>query len=249
MTRLVDHFVVPWLSLVADWSVRWGVVLVVLAAWLALRPPRRAATRYLLCLAALTAGVLVPVAPRWGNVAVTWNVPGAQVAGEVVEAAPPSARPDGATAEPTLSSEATETQTVRSRLIVRSETVLPTSAPLGNWRLAALALAVAWATIVLVLLIRLAGNRTNFSKSAAKRSGCRVSWGWRRTRRSCRPSSSAACGRSSSSRATGAAGPSRIAAPACCTSWHTWRGMTTGPSWRRNSSAPPSSFIRWCAGC
>ena len=31
MIPLIDRWVVPWLALLADWSVRWGVVLVVLA--------------------------------------------------------------------------------------------------------------------------------------------------------------------------------------------------------------------------
>ena len=63
MMDLTARWVVPWLTLLAEWSVRWGVVIAMLAAWLALRPPRRTATRHLLCLAALAAGVLLPVAP------------------------------------------------------------------------------------------------------------------------------------------------------------------------------------------
>ena len=60
MTVLVDHFVVPWLSLLTDWSIRWGAVLAVLATWFLIRPPRRAVTRYVLCLAALAAGGQAP---------------------------------------------------------------------------------------------------------------------------------------------------------------------------------------------
>ena len=72
MMDLTERWVIPWLTLLAEWSVRWGVVIAMLAAWLALRPPKRTATRHLLCLAALAAGVLLPVAPRWGNAVVPW---------------------------------------------------------------------------------------------------------------------------------------------------------------------------------
>ena len=42
MTRFTGEWVVPWLAFLADWSVRWGVILLILALWfaLALRPPR-----------------------------------------------------------------------------------------------------------------------------------------------------------------------------------------------------------------
>ena len=76
MMDLTARWVVPWLTLLAEWSVRWGVVIAMLAAWLALRPPKRTATRHLLCLAVLAAGVLLPVAPRWGNAVVPWPARG-----------------------------------------------------------------------------------------------------------------------------------------------------------------------------
>jgi len=65
MMPLTDRWVVPWLALMAEWSLRWGVVLAVLAAWLMMRPPRQAAIRHLLCLAALAAGVLLPGIGQW----------------------------------------------------------------------------------------------------------------------------------------------------------------------------------------
>ena len=67
MMDLTARWVVPWLTLLAEWSVRWGVVIAMLAAWLALRPPKRTATRHLLCLAALAAGVLLPVCAPVGQ--------------------------------------------------------------------------------------------------------------------------------------------------------------------------------------
>lgn len=49
----------------ADVSIRWGLLILALAAWLAIRPPRRAATRHMLCVAALLAGPALMLIPRW----------------------------------------------------------------------------------------------------------------------------------------------------------------------------------------
>ncbi len=70
MIDLTDHWLIPGLTILADWSLRWGVALAVLAVWFAAWPPRRAATRYQLGLAVLGAGLLVPLAPRWGDAVV-----------------------------------------------------------------------------------------------------------------------------------------------------------------------------------
>lgn len=72
MTGLTDRLIVPWLGFLAEWSARWGLVLMALALWLILRPPRRAATRHLLCAVALASGVLLPVTPRWRAATVAW---------------------------------------------------------------------------------------------------------------------------------------------------------------------------------
>lgn len=52
---MIDGWGVPWLAILVDGSIRWGIVLSALAVWFALRPPRRAATRHLLCVSALAA--------------------------------------------------------------------------------------------------------------------------------------------------------------------------------------------------
>jgi hypothetical protein len=65
MNRLADGPLDPFLWSLAGWSIRWGVLIVVLAAWFRLRPPRRAATRHLLCATTLAAGLILPLAPRW----------------------------------------------------------------------------------------------------------------------------------------------------------------------------------------
>ncbi|WP_165068217.1 carboxypeptidase regulatory-like domain-containing protein [Paludisphaera rhizosphaerae] len=58
-----------------DTSIRWGFLIAALAVWLAIRPPRRAATRHALCTAVLLAGPLLAVSPRWGDAAIPWPAP------------------------------------------------------------------------------------------------------------------------------------------------------------------------------
>ena len=65
MIRFVDGTLDPLLGFLAGWSIRWGVLIVTLAAWFRARPPRLAATRHLLCATALAAGLILPFAPRW----------------------------------------------------------------------------------------------------------------------------------------------------------------------------------------
>lgn len=67
MIELIDTRLTPLLLLVADWSLRWTVVLTLLARVLKVRSPRRPATRLLLCRLALVGGLLLPLLPRcWG---------------------------------------------------------------------------------------------------------------------------------------------------------------------------------------
>ena len=113
MTHLTDRWVVPGLALLADWSIRWGVVLAMLAVWLILRPPRRAATRHLLCLATLVAGVLLPVAPRWGAAAVPWPSWRVPVADGPVASRPLSVRAHRANVELAVSPPAAESDPPR----------------------------------------------------------------------------------------------------------------------------------------
>jgi len=65
MIRLVDGTLGPLLVFLADWSIRWGVLILGLAAWFRVHPPRRAATRHLLGVTTLLAGLLLPLAPTW----------------------------------------------------------------------------------------------------------------------------------------------------------------------------------------
>ncbi len=167
MTHLVDHWVIPWLMLLADWSIRWGAVLAPLAVWFTVRPPRRTAFRYLLCLAALAAGFLLPIAPRWGNAVVPWPSWRAWAATGSPATEPPAAGPEGPDATPAASWTSTGSgpdhralEPVPFSKPARPADDLhrtrPTSPSPGAWPLVALVAAGTWALIVLALLSRLA---------------------------------------------------------------------------------------------
>jgi beta-lactamase regulating signal transducer with metallopeptidase domain len=70
MVDLTNRYVIAWLTFVADWSVRWGIVLAIGLLWLALKPPRDAASRYLVCIMLLIAGMILPLVPRWAQIPV-----------------------------------------------------------------------------------------------------------------------------------------------------------------------------------
>jgi hypothetical protein len=90
MISVTDGWVVPSLLFLADWSVRWGLLLAMLLIVLASRPPRQAARRYLLCACAMGAGILLPTAPRWGTTAIHWPSP--KIVRPIEVAAAPSDR-------------------------------------------------------------------------------------------------------------------------------------------------------------
>ncbi len=155
MTRLTDDWVVPWLAFLADWSVRWGIVLLFLAAWFALRSPRRASVRHVLCWAALVAGLLIPVAPRWVGVPVPWRT---------IDAPAESERSIRSVSLPRSQQAQSDQPAFASREFDLPKTPSPAapapakSITLSGFQLAAVATASVWAFGVLVLLIRLAGG-------------------------------------------------------------------------------------------
>jgi hypothetical protein len=59
-----NRWVIPGLALLAEWSVRWGILLTILFLRLASMPPRRVTTRYVLCSVSLATGMLLPMVPR-----------------------------------------------------------------------------------------------------------------------------------------------------------------------------------------
>jgi protocatechuate 3,4-dioxygenase beta subunit len=65
MSDFIDTHLTPALLLLADWSLRWGVVIAALALVLWRCPPRQVATRLQLCRLVLVGGLLLPLLPRW----------------------------------------------------------------------------------------------------------------------------------------------------------------------------------------
>lgn len=63
----IDGVLEPSLWFLADWSLRWGLLIAMLAVALILARPQRAATRYLVCLLTVLAGLALPALPRWGK--------------------------------------------------------------------------------------------------------------------------------------------------------------------------------------
>jgi hypothetical protein len=161
MTHVADLWVVSWLSLLSGWSIRWGVILIPLAALLAMRPPRRASTRYLLCLTTLIAGILLPLTPRWGNAILPWQDWERQTAvGESHPIMPVGQ--EGRTSTPgplefdlDLRSRQRGPNLERTRRVREPMAPSSTRPAIGAWQLAALALTGVWAAIVLALLARL----------------------------------------------------------------------------------------------
>ena len=172
MIQFIDEWALPGLLFLADWSVRWGVVLAVLAAWIALRPPRSAAMRHVLCSAALVAGLLIPLSPRWGNLAVQWPEPAAKRV-ESVTPVIASPEPSAAFAVPYSEGHRFEAPIVQSHTTSPVTMARSSSMPLGLWRLLCLAAALAWAVGALTCLIQLAGGWLVLFKS---RSASRDFW-------------------------------------------------------------------------
>jgi beta-lactamase regulating signal transducer with metallopeptidase domain len=155
MTQFIDDCVVPWLALLCEWSIRWGIILALLAAWFAVRSPRRAAARHVVCWAALVAGLLIPLAPRWGGLPVPWlRVEAPAASEELIRTASVSQAQQAQAVRPALASRETDLSKTRSpAAAARAQSI-----SLGGFQLAALAIASLWAFGVLVLLIRLAGG-------------------------------------------------------------------------------------------
>jgi protocatechuate 3,4-dioxygenase beta subunit len=167
MIEVTVHWVVPGLIFLADWSVRWGVVLLLLALGFGLKPPRRAVTRHLLASVALVVGVLLPLVPRWGGVVVPWPT---RQAGGVVE--PSLARREVVAEDheplrlaqpPDPGRAAAPKQTVPVSAARGPGSLVPAwrvhqSEPLGLARIAGLGIGALWLFTVTVLLARLGGG-------------------------------------------------------------------------------------------
>ncbi|WP_435020893.1 M56 family metallopeptidase [Tundrisphaera sp. TA3] len=156
MIRFIDGTLDPFLALLAGWSIRWGLVILALAAWLRACPPRSAAVRHSLCLTALAAGLILPLAPRWA-------VPWPRSAMDEVRTPPPD-RPaildPGRPAPPRPMMPDARPSVITPMPIAAVPPIRPkpdvVAAPIGFGRWARLALGVAWLVGTAIALIRLA---------------------------------------------------------------------------------------------
>jgi HEAT repeat protein/beta-lactamase regulating signal transducer with metallopeptidase domain len=142
--HFTDTALEPALWWVGEWSLRWAALIALLAVALAVCRPRRAATRHLLCLAVLLAGLSLPAVPRWGP---GWSR-GAS--------APPAAATEAASLPgplPALKGDLPP----RDEVPTQAETI-SAGEPFGTHRLTVLALSGLWVGGALFLLARWAGG-------------------------------------------------------------------------------------------
>lgn len=165
MIHFIDTILQPWVWTLVDWSVRWAVLIGLLAAVLRWGRPKRTATRYLLCCVVLCVGILLPALPRWGpglwpsaRVTPPAEQPASHGTAEevAITAMPPA---DTAAAPPTPSTAlgpAERRSEVQRAMVPAPERVERES--LGTGRIVLVALAAAWCAGVGVFLLRLAGG-------------------------------------------------------------------------------------------
>lgn len=65
--HFLDAFVEPAVWFLADWSLRWAALIGVAMLLLIILRPHRADVRHLICMVSLLGGLLIPLAPRWGD--------------------------------------------------------------------------------------------------------------------------------------------------------------------------------------
>jgi beta-lactamase regulating signal transducer with metallopeptidase domain len=151
MNDFIDAVVTPLLGWLADWSLRWAVLIAVLAAGLVLLRPRRTAARYRGCLLVLLAGLCLPFVPRWGPA-----LAGPQPAAPPRETPPPPAQPLPAEKTPVLPAPSPAPPAFTPSHV---EDLPPAPEPPGIGRLAMAALFGGWGAGGLLLLLRQVGGR------------------------------------------------------------------------------------------
>ncbi len=156
---LANGRVLPGLAFLADWSIRWGILLALFLSWLAVRPPRDAASRYWICATLLAAGIFLPFVPRWASVPLLSPAPTIPIAtpntSSVVTPYRSASPPDGGS---TVARQPERTAPPRSSPNQRAEP--PDSfASLGMGQSMALIVGCTWVLIALVLIFRLFAGR------------------------------------------------------------------------------------------
>jgi beta-lactamase regulating signal transducer with metallopeptidase domain/HEAT repeat protein len=146
VNHFIDAALEPGLWRLADWSLRWALLIGLFAGALLLLRPRRAATRSLAGWLVLLGGLLLPALPHWGP---PLTLPRAREEAPALAAEPLPLLAKVAAARPV--------EPVAGPVPPPQGGVAPAQ-PFGARRLAILTLAVLWATGVILLLVRLLGG-------------------------------------------------------------------------------------------
>jgi beta-lactamase regulating signal transducer with metallopeptidase domain len=163
MNDFVDLRLEPVLWLLADWSLRWGVLIAVLGVWFAVRPPRQAALRLAVCQLVLVAGLALPLVPHWWGhelISARWVMPTDDFAAEsqIPESIDPSTV-DPTTAAiappPRLDARANQGRADYPATATPSSVIAHTVEPLGVRRIVVLIAMALWSIGTCVQLIRL----------------------------------------------------------------------------------------------
>ncbi len=199
MTHFTDRWVIPGLTFLGEWSLRWGVVIAIVVLGFATLRPKRASVRYLICLVTLCVGVLLPFTPRWGNATLPWPSATRRIVEE-----PPLAMPESVVLQENVPAPIHRQELAENpqpsmpvEPIVTQPATSPVAPPLIVNPLtiaqrAALIAAFMWATVTFTLVFRLACGRCLLGRlrrgvvqlgadSDALLEECRVAIGLRRS--------------------------------------------------------------------
>ncbi|HEV3303838.1 MAG TPA: M56 family metallopeptidase [Planctomycetaceae bacterium] len=167
MSDFIDLRLGPALWLLLDWSLRWGVLIVAIGLWFAVRPPRQASLRLAACQLVLVAGLLMPLVPHWWGakllpnrwVSATDDVAPEQLAAESAEPLPrPSIAKSTAAIVEDRARSAVGAEPARADIATMqlSSSAAPQSAQhFGAGRIVVLIAAALWTVGACVQLIRL----------------------------------------------------------------------------------------------
>ena len=164
LLEFANGWVIPGLAFLADWSVRWGILLALFLSWLAVRPPRDAASRYLICATLLAAGMILPFVPRWALAPLPAPAPTIPIATPNMF---PVVTPYRSASPPIVGSTVARQpeRVAPPRSSPNQRAGSPDSfASLGIGHLMAIIVGCAWVLIALVLIFRLLAGRLVLAK-------------------------------------------------------------------------------------